>query len=151
MLSEPRRGVRAAPLDPEAVREVVAIRAALEALALREALPKITPDDLAEAARAIEAGEQNGEVAEWEEANRRFHKAITAPCRMPRLLAAIDDLHRASARYLHATWKRLDWQPRSEREHRAILEALRAGDGDRAAELLVAHIVEAGRALVRTL
>jgi hypothetical protein len=70
---------------------------------------------------------------------------------MPRLLATIDDLHRVSARYFHATWKGLEWGPQSEGEHRAILEAVQAGDGEAAATLLIAHIVEAGRALVRTL
>src|SRR5690349_3061496 len=105
--SEPRRGVRAAPLDPATVREATEMRAALEVLALREALPRITPDDLAEAARAVAATEASIEPAVWEEANRRFHRALTAPCRMPRLLATIDDLHRVSARYFYATWKGL--------------------------------------------
>lgn len=149
--SEPRRGVRVAPLDPATVREATEMRAALEVLALREALPLITPDDLAEAARAIAATEASCEPAVWEEANRRFHRALTAPCRMPRLLATIDDLHRVSARYFYATWKGLEWGPRSEGEHRAILETVRAGDGEAAVNLLIAHIVEAGRALVRTL
>jgi DNA-binding GntR family transcriptional regulator len=149
--SEPRRGVRVAPLDPASVREITEMRAALEVLALREALPRITPDDLAEAARAIEATEASREPTVWEEANRRFHRALTAPCRMPRLLATIDDLHRVSTRYFYATWKGLDWEPRSEGEHRAILDAAWAGDGEAATKLLVAHIVEAGCALVRTL
>jgi DNA-binding GntR family transcriptional regulator len=140
-----------APLDPAAVEEVTKMRAALEVLALREALPRVAPHDLAEAASAIAAGEASGEPEVWEETNRRFHRALAAPCRMPRLLAAIDDLQRASARYFYATWKGLSWEPRSEGEHRAILEAVRAGDGETALTLLAAHIVEAGRALARTL
>src|SRR5258708_32754088 len=49
VVSEPRRWVRVAPLDPATVMEITEIRAALEVLALRHAIPKITEADLAAA------------------------------------------------------------------------------------------------------
>ena len=70
---------------------------------------------------------------------------------MPRLNAAIADLHRASARHLFATWQSLDWQPRSDDEHRAILVAIEAGQRERACDLLSAHVLEAGHALAAIL
>ena len=42
LISEPRRGMRVAPLDPASVREIVEIRANLEGLALSFAAPKLT-------------------------------------------------------------------------------------------------------------
>jgi len=87
----------------------------------------------------------------WEAANRRFHLAITAPCGMPRLMASIGDLHRSDARFLFATWKQLEWQPRSDTEHWAILGAIERGDSESARELLESHVREAGRALVERL
>lgn len=151
LVSAPRRGVRVAPIAPEAVHEVTEMRAALEVLGLRNAAQALTDADLQEARQALAAAEESGELIVWEEANRRFHRALVTPCRMPRLLQAIDDLHQASARYLLATWKNLDWEPRSDAEHRAILDALTRGDVEAAAAALREHILDAGRALRRRL
>lgn len=148
LVAEPRRGVRVAPVDAAAVVEVTAMRAALEVLALRRSFPRLGRRELERARDALAESAKSDSVAVWEQANRRFHRAVTAPCAMPRLLAAIDDLHRASARYLFLTWRTLDWQSRSDREHQAILAALEAGDIDAAAVTLDRHIVEAGNALV---
>jgi len=147
--SEPRRGVRVPPLDPRLIVEVTEMRAALETLALRHAFARLGAAEIAVAQQAIAAGEGSDDLRVWEAANCRFHKALIAPCAMPRLIASIDDLHRASARFLFATWRELDWQPRSDREHRAILKAVEDKDQDAACKLLEAHIREAGQALVK--
>ena len=107
--------------------------------------------DLEAAAAAIAESEASEEVLIWEAANRRFHHAITAPCGLPRLLATIVDLQRTSARFLFATWQELNWQPRSEAEHRQILAALQAGRIEPAALALETHILEAGEALAAKL
>lgn len=151
LVSEPRRGVRVAPLDPGLVLEVTAMRAALEVLALRRGFPRLGPADLETATAALAEAEASDDVQLWEAANRRFHHAITAPCGMPRLLAAIEGLQRTSARFLFATWRELDWQPRSEAEHRHILAELAAGRLDGAAQALEAHILAAGDALAARL
>lgn len=151
VVSEPRRGVRVARLDPDDVIEVTEMRATLEALALHHAVPKMSADDLAKAHVALERCVGKTEVADWEAANRGFHEAITRPCSMPRLNAAIADLHRVSARHLFATWQSLDWQPRSDDEHRAILEAIEVKQTERACKLLTAHVLEAGHALAAIL
>ncbi len=151
LVSEPRRGVRVAPLEPGLVLEVTAMRAALEALALRRGFPKLTVTDLETAAAAIAEAEASDAVLIWETANRRFHHAITAPCGLPRLLATIEDLQRTSARFLFATWRSLDWQPRSEAEHSQILAELRARRIEPAAQALEAHILAAGDALAASL
>jgi DNA-binding GntR family transcriptional regulator len=151
LVSEPRRGVRVAPIDPSAVCEVTEMRAALEVLALQHAAAKLTQADLEAARTALSGGDASRDLIVWEQANRRFHRSIIAPCGMPRLLLAIDDLHQASARFLLATWKDLDWQPRSDAEHRAIIDSIEANNIERAAKLLREHILSAGLALVQRL
>jgi DNA-binding GntR family transcriptional regulator len=151
VVSKPRCGVRVSQLDPAVVGEVTEMRAALESLALSHALPRLRGADLAAARQALADGEASDQIPVWEAANRRFHLAITAPCAMPRLMAAIADLHRSDARFLFATWKQLDWRPRSDTEHRAILDAVTRRDGDGARALLEAHVRDAGRALVARL
>lgn len=140
----PRRGVRVAAFDPASLREVAEMRAVLEALALRHAAANLTAAVLARAEKAIAAGEAASDLAAWEAANRRFHHLILAPCRMPRLLAAIEDLQDASARLIFSAWRQ-EWEGRTDRDHRAILAALRAGEPAEAADLLSSHVRWSGR------
>ncbi|TNC15256.1 GntR family transcriptional regulator [Methylobacterium terricola] len=139
VVSEPRRGVRVAGFSPAEVREVAEMRAALEVLALRHAAPHLTPAILDRAEDATRAGDRAGDVQAWEEANRSFHRLILAPCAMPRLLKAIDDLQAASTRFLFAGW-RAEWEAPTDRDHRAILVALRAADVDAATAILARHV-----------
>lgn len=152
VVSLPRRGVRVAPLDPATVLETAEMRAELEPLALRHAFPRLGPADLAEAEAALLADAEASDVLALEAANKRFHRAITWPCDMPRLRAAIADLQQASARAMVAMWQTLPaWQPRSMDEHRTILQAIRRGNENESASLLAKHIRDGGRALAERL
>ena len=95
--------------------------------------------NLAEAEEATRHGDRASTVRDWEAANRRFHRLILSPCRMPRLLRTIDDLQAASARFLFAAWQR-DWEARTDHDHRAILDALRKGQTDLACAILSRHV-----------
>ncbi|MBZ9852992.1 GntR family transcriptional regulator [Mesorhizobium sp. CA13] len=148
-VSEPRRGVRVAAFDLGEVKEVAEMRAALEVLALRHAAPHLTSAILDRAEEATKAGDKSRDVRSWEEANRAFHRLILAPCGMSRLLATIDDLHAASARFLFAAW-RSEWETRTDQDHRAILAALRQGNTESAAATLGRHVQWIGRKPVRT-
>lgn len=143
-VSEPRRGVRVAGFSIEEVREVAEMRAALEVLALRNAAPNLTKAILDQAEEASKAGDHAGDVQTWEKANRAFHRTILAPCRMPRLLKSIDDLQAVSARFLFSGW-RAEWEAPSDRDHQAILLALRKGDVDGAVILLGRHVKLGGK------
>lgn len=137
--SEPRRGVRVASFQLSHVKEVAEMRAALEVLALRHSAPHLTPAILNAAEEAIRAGDVSKDVRSWEEANRLFHRTILAPCGMPRLLATIDDLHAASARFLFAAWQS-NWETQTDHDHTAILSALRQGNVDGACSILSRHV-----------
>lgn len=144
VVSEPRRGVRVAGFTLEEVREVAEMRAALEALALRNAFPHMTKAILDTAEDANRAGDRARDVHAWEDANRNFHRIILTPCGMPRLLKTIDDLQTASARFLFSGW-RAEWEAPTDRDHRAILDALRAGQADVAASVLARHVQTIGQ------
>lgn len=143
VVSEPRRGVRVAGFSKEEVREVAEMRASLEALALRNAVPHLTKAILDQAEEANKTGDHARDVHAWEEANRNFHRIILTPCRMPRLLKAIDDLHTASSRFLFSGW-RAEWEAPTDRDHRAILDALRNGQAEMAASVLARHVQSIG-------
>lgn len=139
VVSEPRRGVRVAAFDLKEVSEVAEMRAVLEALALRHAAPHLTPALLDEAEIITKEGDASRDLRSWEAANRAFHRLIASPCGMPRLLASIDDLHAASARFLFSAW-RAEWEARTDFDHRAIIEALRRGQTEAAISTLERHV-----------
>lgn len=151
LVSEPRKGVRVSSLDEASVAEITCMRVALESLALRNAMPAMTADDVKRAKSAIEAGAKAQGMQEWEAANRAFHEALYRPCAMPRLLTCIDVLHESRTRYMHATASCVAWDPASQREHRQLLAAVRKGDVEEACRLLEKHILDAGETLVQGL
>jgi len=144
VVSEPRRGVRVAGFSLDEVKEVAEMRAALEVLALRHAAPHLTRAILDAAEAANHAGEKAVDVQAWDEANRSFHRLILSPCGMPRLLKSIDDLQVVSARLLFSGW-RAEWEAPTDRDHRAILSALRVGDVEQAAAVLARHVQWVGQ------
>jgi DNA-binding GntR family transcriptional regulator len=143
-VSEPRRGVRVAGFSNAELKEVAEMRAALEVLALRHAAPHLTKAIIDQAEDINEQCEAARDVQSWEAANRAFHRTIVTPCNMPRLLGAIDDLHTASARFLFFGW-RAEWEAPTDRDHSAILVALRAGQIDAAANVLARHVQWPGK------
>src|SRR5579864_574682 len=140
VISIPRRGVRIAPLDAASVREIVEMRSALEVVALRHAASRMTPAHLARIELALIECDNAETLHDFEAANRGFHQALVTPCGMPRLLTSLDGLQLANSRLVFATARHAGWQPRSNQDHRLILQALRARNLDQACGLLARHI-----------
>ncbi|WP_171707815.1 GntR family transcriptional regulator [Bradyrhizobium archetypum] len=140
VVAVPRRGVRVAPLNINSVKEIAEMRAALEVVALRNAAPKLTSSHLARIELALIEGDAAQTIQEFEIANRAFHHALVAPCAMPRLLASLDGLQLANSRLVFAMARSSGWRPRSNQDHRLILQALRARNVDQACSLLARHI-----------
>jgi DNA-binding GntR family transcriptional regulator len=140
VVARPRRGVRVAPLDTKSIKEIAEMRAALEVVALRNAAPKLTSAQLARIELALIEGDNAETIEDFEMANRAFHHALVAPCAMPRLLASLDGLQLANSRLVFAMARSAGWRPRSNQDHRLILQALRARNVDQACTLLARHI-----------
>ncbi|MBO9126598.1 MULTISPECIES: GntR family transcriptional regulator [unclassified Rhizobium] len=145
-VSLPRRGMRVAPLDQASIQETVEIRAALEALALRHAAPRLNAAALERIELALAACDNAGTLAEWEGANRVFHRELVSGCRMPRLLAMLDDLQLANSRIIFSATRSAGWRPGSSMAHRQIVDALKKRDFQAASGLLDMHIRELERA-----
>ncbi|MGY3077877.1 DNA-binding GntR family transcriptional regulator [Bradyrhizobium sp. LM6.10] len=136
----PVAAFRVAPLDTTSVKEIAEMRAALEVVALRNAAPKFTSTHLARIELALIEGDNAQTIQDFEMANRAFHQALVAPCAMPRLLASLDGLQLANSRLVFAMARNAGGRPRSNQDHRLILQALRARNVDQACNLLARHI-----------
>jgi DNA-binding GntR family transcriptional regulator len=139
--SEPNRRVRVAPMTPEDLEQLCIMRIALEAVALRLAIPRMTPEDLArlEGYMAEMAHYAQAEdYGRWGGPHRAFHRALTAPSgdRINMLLGQLFD-HAERYRRLHIGKGPSAWATAG---HREILEACKANDRDQGAGLLASHL-----------
>lgn len=139
-ISEPRRGVRVAPLDSHDALEIVRMRGALEVMALRTQKGRPNMRQLVKVRAALKAGDEASDLVAWEAANRAFHTAMAELSLMPRLVATVADLNIAFSRQVFAKERADSWQPRSNHDHQRIYDALCNGDIEGAVTLLENHI-----------
>jgi DNA-binding GntR family transcriptional regulator len=147
----PRRGAVVSAVSAADAWEVAEMRAALEGLALDSAMRRRNDGHVARARAAIDASDASTDAATWLMENRRFHLALYEASARPRLLSAITELWLTSDRHLVMVWARLDYQDRSQDEHRAILADFEAGRRAACVRALKDHILAGGRALAMQL
>jgi DNA-binding GntR family transcriptional regulator len=150
----PGRGLLVAPLDPDHVRHMYDIRAAIEGLAARRAA-ELGVERAAKAGPAlIEAGRKAvaaGSVAKMIAADMRFHQFIYALSGNPLIEHALETHLTYTQRVMGEVLIR-DEKPRDIwDQHEAILKAVAKGDGDRAEALVRAHLMQAAGFMVTRL
>jgi DNA-binding GntR family transcriptional regulator len=133
------RWTRVAPVDVEQARRIYPIIMALEALAVRLAAPKLREPDLnlmVQANERLAVALKTGDPVAASEADREFHDVLVEASENPDLAEIMDDLKAKLRRLEVAYFGGLLVADRSVAEHDAIVEALREGDADRAADLV---------------
>jgi DNA-binding GntR family transcriptional regulator len=136
----PNRGASVANLSGEEANEIYLMRIALEKIALARAIPRLTVSQLSQAEEILDTIDAEKDTARWGELNWEFHATLYSPCSMPRLLSTIQTLHANVARYLVLYLEGMDYQERSQVEHRSLLEACRHGEVDQALDVLEGHL-----------
>lgn len=145
------RGAVVAALSTEEILEYVEIRAMLEARAAELAAPRISDAQIALAARQLDEFGAAHQAGRWGELNWQFHAALYADANRPILMAEIRSLYDQVERYVRALLAITTEMPKTQAEHRAILDAFARRDPDAAAELTRAHVLDAGASLVKYL
>jgi len=141
----PGRGVQVAPLDVRWMSKVYEVRGALDALAARLAAERHQRIDPALIARGRKVA-QGKNVQAMLDADLAFHQAIYDAADNP-LIGSIADQHwrhlrRVMGAVLQTSQRDTVWD-----EHEAIAQAIAAGQGRRAAELIEQHSTKASHAL----
>lgn len=136
---DPHRGSSVVAVDFGATRENYRIRAALEALGAELAAESITEDDIRGLEELIEQMEHaEGDSEEIHGLNREFHFRIYESASSPLLLSLIKRLwssfpHGPQVVHSHSE---------SISQHRTLVEALRAHDGEKAHQVMWHHIMD---------
>lgn len=155
VLSQPQLGFQVLPLSRADLLDLTSVRLDLEPLALRRSVEQ---GDVEWRSRLIAAHhvlertpshDVDGAFnEEWPVAHRAFHLQLLAGCGSRRLVEIASTLRDAAEVYRR--WSTpLGSEPRDVAgEHRAILEAVEAGDPDLAAERLARHIAHTTDVLI---
>ncbi len=124
------------------------MRIPLECTALRLALPHVTDADVRRAEDTLDAIDQETDIERWGQLNDEFHAGLYGLANRPRLLALIKSLRANVGRYLRIYISLLHHKPRSQKEHREILDAVKRRDTAAALAALERHLDVACRGLV---
>ena len=144
------RRARVAPIDAQELEHLFEVEAGLESLAAVLAATRMTNAELKHLESLQERLERllaKGDRNAYFELNQRIHGLIVAGAKNP----VLEETHRGllgrleRARYL--ALDRLGRWEESTEEHREILAALKARDGERAQRLLADHVQHTGDAI----
>lgn len=135
----PYRGTIVVRLTVEQVIESFTLRSLLEGFATKLATPHLAPEELDRLRTLVSLLEENGRTGRHEDLarlHREFHGTIYERCGCPTLIRWINELYNQFPKSLrHAT--RIE-EPLL--ECRRIVDAIAAGDAERAGRLMSEHI-----------
>ena len=142
----PNRGAFVTGISAKDVRDIYMIRSRLEGLCARWACEHITREQL-------EAMEENVYLAEFHagkghmeqmaELDNQFHHTLYRACDSKMLEHLLNDYHEYLLRVRKKALSSIDRGTASNKEHRSIMEAIRAGNADLAERLASEHMKNA--------
>lgn len=147
----PNRGAFVSELSAAEADEIYVMRIALETAVLARAIPHLTVSHFKQAGEILSAIDREENIAKWGELNWEFHSTLYAPAGLPGVMKTLRTLHTSIARYLVLYLAGMEYQKKSQREHRALLKACREGDIEKATKILQGHLLSASTQLVKFL
>ena len=133
------RGAYVIRLSYEQVSEIYRIRLTLEPAALRGAAHVITPVTLARADRLHRALVEQTDTGQWTELHCELHDTLLTDLPSRRMLTTVTNLRDSVSPYVAAVLRR-QGVVRPHGEHRELLDAMHAHDGERAADVAHRHL-----------
>lgn len=151
----PRRGMRVLPVSIDGMREIYEVLTVLEAQAARIAatrgVPPRTLEALDTAVIAMDTALERDDLDGWAEADSKFHETLTAASENGRLIAMVATVTEQAHRVRRLTLRLRPKPTRSNDDHRALVGAIRAGDGKAAFSIHERHRGESGQMLIALL
>jgi DNA-binding GntR family transcriptional regulator len=149
---EPFRGARVRAISLEEAIEILEARAVVEGLAARHAARNATPPDVAALRATLErmgSHFQAGDLLGVSAGSTEMHRQLLEIARHQTAARLIDGLKAQNVRYQFRTILAPGRAGESVEEHRAIVEAVAAGDPDLAEERARDHVEHIAEALRR--
>jgi DNA-binding GntR family transcriptional regulator len=140
----PRHGLYVADVNLPDLEQISEMRLTLESLSARLAAQRATPDELVvlEALRQEQAATSAEDSRRLFEVDHKFHRAIARAAHNKYLAETLDRFFGLSQRLWYLVLPHLGFLPSAVEKHLYLVEAIQAGDAERAEEIMRHHVGE---------
>jgi len=148
----PNKGAYVIGITKQDVKDIYMIRSLLEGLCARWATEHITDAQMSEMEENVYLAEfhaKKGQLEQLAELDNRFHEIMYEACNSKILERELKDLHQYVLRVRKKTLAKADRGLRSNEEHKGIMEAIKAGNGELAEQLANRHMISAYQNMVQ--
>ncbi|OZC55497.1 hypothetical protein CH267_13045 [Rhodococcus sp. 06-621-2] len=136
-----QRGMEVRAYTIDEIFDLYEAREIVEAATARAAAKRRTPADLARLREWMtRMGRPDLDAQERISANRDFHAAVWRASHNDFLTDALERLYESSWQYMTSTLVKRDRWHDAQKEHLELMEAIEAGDGDKAADIITRHL-----------
>lgn len=148
----PNRGVTVCGLDVADMQEIFEMRAVLEGLAMRLALPRMSAATIRELEAMLDRiDDRSGVQPDWTTAHRAFHETLCAHSARPRLIRQLASLHSLVEPHMRIWATQVERPLCARADHQDLIDALRAGDPVAAEAVMREHVMATVPDLMTTL
>jgi len=142
LVEAPPRGLYVTDIKVDELQKISNIRLLLEPYTAREAAKHATADDLVvlEALCQEQAEVSKDKPRELFEVDHKFHHALAQAADNKYLAQILEQFYGLSQRLWFLALPHLEFLPGAVETHLEMVEAIKTGDGDRAAEIMREHI-----------
>ena len=150
----PRKGAEVADITIRDLEEVLAVRLALEVLAVQDACEHITEKQLRNlkwAANEFRHSLNGNDITDCAHADMKFHEAIYEATNNRRLVQILNNLREQMYRYRAEYLKDKSIYQTLLQEHEAIYRALKEHDREKAGQVIWSHIENQKKYMVNNL
>jgi DNA-binding GntR family transcriptional regulator len=148
----PNRGAFVVGIQAKDVHDIYMIRARLEGLCARWACQNATKEELSDMEENVYLAEfhaAKGNMEQMADLDNEFHRILYAACDSKMLEHLLIDYHQYVFRIRRKTLSTPERASASNKEHRGIMEAIKAKDEDLAEKLASEHMYNAYANMVR--
>lgn len=148
----PNKGAYVTGITEKDVKDIYMIRSLLEGLCARWATEHITPEQMDEMEENVYLADFHagkGHLDQLAELDNRFHDILYEACNSKILEHQLKAFHQYVLRVRKKTLASVNRGPKSNEEHKQILDAIKAGDADLAENLANRHMINAYENMVK--
>jgi DNA-binding GntR family transcriptional regulator len=140
----PRHGLYVADVNIADLEQLSEMRLALEGLCARLAAQRAIPDDIIvlEALRQEQASTPPQDSRRLFDVDHKFHQAIAQAAHNKYLADTLERFFGLSQRLWYLALPKLGFLPSAVEKHLDLVEAIKAGDADRAEQIMRDHVQE---------
>jgi len=147
----PNKGAYVTGITEKDVKDIYMIRSLLEGLCARWATEHITKEQMEEMEENVYLARfhaQKGHMEQMTQLDGRFHDILYEACNSKILESKLKDFHQYVLRGRRKSLSSKERGLKSNEEHEQIMEAIKAGDADRAEMLANQHMINAYQNMV---